>query len=117
LALAAAGVALVLASRSLAPVVVGASMAGLGLASVFPITVSLLSHWFGEMAALVGGAVFPLGNLGGAALPWLVGVISTGSGSLRVGFLVPLFGALSMLAVYLAAGRHRPGDFPAEAPG
>jgi FHS family glucose/mannose:H+ symporter-like MFS transporter len=99
------GGAVLLVAQSMTPVVIGATLAGLGLASVFPISVSMLSHWFGEMASRVGGVVFPLGNLGGAALPWLVGALSTEFGSLRVGFLVPLWASVIMLAAYLASAR------------
>ncbi len=105
LVLASLGVVVLLAARSMSLVVVGASLAGLGLASVFPISISMLSHWFGGAATRVSGAIFAGGNLGGAVLPWLVGALSTHYGSLRAGFFVPLFGAISMLVVYVANGR------------
>ncbi len=105
LVIATAGIAVLLAARSMNLVVAGASLAGLGLASVYPISVSMLSRWFGENATRVSGAVFAGGNLGGAALPWLVGALSTHYGSLRVGFVVPLIGALIMLGVYATRGR------------
>jgi fucose permease len=38
--------------------------------------------------------------LGGAVLPWVVGMVSTHSGSLRLGFFVPLTGVSAMLAFY-----------------
>lgn len=107
LILASLGVVVLLAARSMTLVVLGASLAGLGLASVFPISISMLSHWFGGAATRVSGAIFAGGNLGGAVLPWLVGALSTHYGSLRAGFFVPLFGAISMLAVYVANGRPR----------
>jgi MFS transporter, FHS family, glucose/mannose:H+ symporter len=114
LVLASLGVVVLLAAPSMSLVVVGASLAGLGLASVFPISISMLSHWFGEAATRVSGAVFAGGNLGGAALPWLVGALSTHYGSLRAGFFVPLCGAISMLVVYVANGRPaRPALEPA----
>lgn len=105
LVLASLGVIVLLAARSMSLVVLGASLAGLGLASVFPISISMLSHWFGEAATRVSGTIFAGGNLGGAVLPWLVGALSTHYGSLRAGFVVPLLGAMSMLAVYVANGR------------
>jgi FHS family glucose/mannose:H+ symporter-like MFS transporter len=107
LVVATAGIVALLAARSMTPVVIGASLAGLGLASIFPISVSMLSHWFGEIPTRVSGAIFAGGNLGGAALPWLVGALSTHFGGLRTGFFVPLVGALIMLVVYLANGRRR----------
>jgi MFS transporter, FHS family, glucose/mannose:H+ symporter len=105
LVLASLGVVGLLGARSMSLVVLGASLAGLGLASVFPISISMLSDWFGEAATRVSGTIFAGGNLGGAVLPWLVGALSTHYGSLRAGFAVPLLGAMTMLAVYLANGR------------
>jgi MFS transporter, FHS family, glucose/mannose:H+ symporter len=107
LTLASLGVIVLMLAQSMTPVVIGAMMSGLGLASVFPISVAMLSRWFGKSAARVGGPIFSLGNLGGAVLPWLVGALSTHFGSLRVGFLVPLLGALILLVVYVANGRPR----------
>jgi fucose permease len=98
-ALASVGIIFLLLAKSIAVIMIGASLSGLGLASVFPINVSLLSYWFGDAATRVSGTIFSIGNLGGAAMPWLVGLISTHLG-LRFGFAVPLLGALSMLLFY-----------------
>ncbi|MGB8323749.1 MAG: MFS transporter [Candidatus Acidiferrum sp.] len=100
-ALAALGVLVLIAARGMPLIMIGAAISGLGLSSVFPISVSLLSEWFGDAAARISGAIFSCGNLGGAVLPWVVGALSTHSGSLRTGFLVPLAGSLAMLAFYL----------------
>jgi MFS transporter, FHS family, glucose/mannose:H+ symporter len=94
------GIAL-LRAHGIGLTVMGSLCAGLGLASIFPISVSLLPSWFGEKTQRASGPVFASGNLGGAVLPWVVGVVSTSSGSLRVAFLVPLAGAASMLAFYV----------------
>jgi FHS family L-fucose permease-like MFS transporter len=83
-------------------ILAGCFLAGLGLSSIFPISVSLLPRWFGESARSVSGAVFGSGNVGGAVLPWVVGLVSTQSGDLRWGYLVPLAGAAFMLAFYAA---------------
>jgi fucose permease len=96
-------------------IIVGAILAGLGLASIFPISVSLLPAWFGDSARRASGAVFSSGNMGGAALPWVVGAISTHFGSLRMGFIVPLVGVTAMLFFYVTsnvAGQLRPAATP-----
>ena len=100
-ALAAVGVSVLLMARTMTPVVAGAGLAGLGFSCVYPINVSLLSHWFGETTTRVSGVIFAIGNLGGAVLPWVVGALSTQLGSLRAGLAVPLFGAMGMLLFYL----------------
>jgi fucose permease len=82
----------------------GAVLAGLGLASIFPISVSLFPRWFAESTTTASSPVFASGNIGGAALPWLVGVVSTHTGSLRSGFIVPLVGVAAMLTFYVAHG-------------
>src|SRR5438874_9393940 len=66
------GLALV-AAHGMTLVVIGAMLTGLGLASIFPISVSLLSGWFGPWARRASGAVFASGNIGGAVVPWFVG--------------------------------------------
>src|SRR5215469_5560494 len=94
------GVGLV-SARGFALIAVGSVLAGLGLASIYPISVSLLRRWFGEAERRASGAVFSSGNVGGAFLPWLVGAVSTYSGSLRLAFLVPLAGVMLLLVFYL----------------
>jgi fucose permease len=41
--------------------------------------------------------MFSLAALGGATVPWIVGVVSQKSHSLRVGLLVPLAGCFAMM--------------------
>jgi MFS transporter, FHS family, glucose/mannose:H+ symporter len=94
------GLALV-AAHEMKLVVAGALLAGLGLASIFPISVSLLPGWFGPSARRASGAVFASGNIGGAVVPWFVGEISSHTAGLRVAFLIPLLGVSAMLVFYL----------------
>lgn len=106
------GLALV-AAHEMKLVVVGAVLAGLGLASIFPISVSLLPGWFGPSARRASGAIFASGNIGGAVVPWFVGEVSTHAAGLRAAFLVPLMGVSAMLVFYLtnkaSVGRGRAG--------
>src|SRR5262249_30904917 len=99
-ALGALGIAVLLIAKTMTPVVVGASLAGLGFSSVYPINVSLLSHWFGENTTRLSGFIFAIGNLGAAVLPWVVGAVSK-MANLRAGLAVPLCGALGILLFYL----------------
>ena len=105
LSIALTGAAGLVMARGPAAVLAGSVLTGLGLASIFPISVSLLPRWFGAAARHASGPVFSCGNLGGAVLPWIVGSISTHSGSMRLGFLVPLLGAAGMLVFYSSAGK------------
>jgi fucose permease len=76
-----------------------AALAGLGLAPVFPVTIALLSH-FGEMERRIAGPMFAFAGFGGAVLPWLVGVVSTATGSLQTGLVVPLVASLCLLVLH-----------------
>jgi fucose permease len=104
--LAATGELIFLSARSRAALFGGAFLAGLGLASLFPIFIAWLSKWFGVRARRVGGVMFAMAAGGSALMPWLVGVVSRYAGSLRIGLLVPLGGCAIMLAVI---GLLRPG--------
>jgi FHS family glucose/mannose:H+ symporter-like MFS transporter len=99
LAVAAAGMIVIPRAGSIAVMDVGVTMAGLGLACIYPIYIAWLSHWYGERARKVGGVMFALAALGGAFAPWLVGLISKHTGSLRIGLLVPLANVLTMLVL------------------
>jgi FHS family glucose/mannose:H+ symporter-like MFS transporter len=95
------GMVWLLLSHAVPSVLVGASIAGFGLAAVYPITISLLSQEFGEAASRMGSVMFTMANFGGAFMPWLLGYSSNRFGSLRAGMVVPLIAAGSMCTLYL----------------
>jgi MFS transporter, FHS family, glucose/mannose:H+ symporter len=99
LSLAAVGMAIILRASTIGVIEIGATLAGLGLASLYPIFIAWLSHWYGERARKIGGVMFALAALGGAFAPWLVGFISERTGSLRVGLLVPLVSVITMIVL------------------
>ncbi len=105
LSLAAAATALLIASRSLPVATVAVFLAGLGCASVYPIYIAWLSKWYGARAKQIGGVLFACASLGGAVGPWLVGFVSKHAGSLRVGLLVPLASAITMICLVLLLRR------------
>jgi len=105
LSLAAGGTALLIASTTLKIALVAVFLAGLGCASLYPIYIAWLSRWYGARAKKVGGILFALASLGGSAGPWLVGFVSKHAGSLGVGLLVPLAGAITMICLVLLLRR------------
>jgi FHS family glucose/mannose:H+ symporter-like MFS transporter len=111
LTLALAGGLAVVAAHTMGLLIPGAVLAGLGLASIFPISVSLFPQWFEESTTTASSPIFASGNVGGAVLPWLVGAVSTHSGSLRSGFIVPLVGVAAMLSFYVVHGISRERSF------
>ncbi len=105
LLLATCGLVLLFFSSTSAAVMAGASLTGFGLSGVFPILVSSLKRTLGDSSSRFAGLHFALGGIGGATLPWLVGVISTASGSLKTGLLVPLFAWLCLGGLILFGPR------------
>lgn len=99
LLLACTGMAGLTFSRGLPGIAASAIAAGLGLSSVYPITISLLSREF--TSPKIGSFMFVLSNIGGGLLPWTVGVASNRWGTLKAGLYVPLLGCLVMYALYL----------------
>ncbi len=113
LVVACAGMAGLVLSHDLLGVGVSASLAGLGLSSVYPITIALLAHEFGMEASRVGSVMFTLSNLGGASLPWVVGVASNRFGTLKAGLAVPLIGGAAMILLFLREWKPASPERPA----
>ena len=103
--LACAGMAGLILSHALTGVLLSACAAGLGLSSVYPITISILSRQF--ESASIGSVMFTLSNVGGGLLPWIVGLSSNRFGTLKAGIFVPLLGCVGMLLLFLKISVHR----------
>ena len=84
-------------------ILAGSAFTGLALAPLFPLILALFLEEIG--GSRNAGWVFAVAGLGGAVLSWLTGWISTGTGSLRSGLLVPGAAALLML---MLSSRRRP---------
>lgn len=100
LALALTAVSILVSPRPEIVVVAAIALAGFGFGPVFPIGVSRLLTRVTDNRNT--GWVFATCASGGAALPWLTGLVSTRSGSLRVGFAVPVV-ALGLILVLALA--------------
>ncbi|MFZ0796465.1 MAG: MFS transporter [Terriglobales bacterium] len=100
-AAAAAGIGLMLLAPALIGVIVGALITGLSFAMLYPITVAQLSQRFGMAARNIGAVMFSLAAAGPAVIPWMVGVISHSTGSLRVGMLLPLGATVILFLIHL----------------
>lgn len=105
LTLVALATTLVIFSTALPVAIAAVFLAGLGCACIYPIYIAWVSRWYGPRAKAIGGFLFALASLGGSAGPRLVGAVSKYSGSLRVGFLVPLLSAVLMFALILRLRR------------
>jgi FHS family glucose/mannose:H+ symporter-like MFS transporter len=98
--LACVGGAALIAVHSLLSIAFCAALIGFGLSTLYPIAIGFLSASFGAVASRIGGTLFAIATLGGAVIPWLVGFVSTYSGSLRIALLVPLLGCLAIVWFY-----------------
>ncbi len=100
-ALATVGIGVLLWIPTLTGVIGGTFLTGLSYAALYPITVARLSHRFGVAARSIGSVMFSLAAIGPAMIPWLVGVISQHTGSLRAGLSVALVGTVLLLVIHL----------------
>jgi len=97
----AAGIALMLWAPALAGVIAGALITGLSFSTLYPITVARFSERFGVAARSIGALMFSLAAVGPAVIPWMVGVISHATGSLRAGLLLPLGATVILFLIHL----------------
>jgi len=109
--LATLGATIIAFSNSPHTLYVGATIAGFGLAPQYPIFVTWLAAIFKQDSNWIGALFFGAGGIGGGGLPWLVGIVSATTHSLRAGLFVPL--AVSFLMIFLVL-RARPSPEIAE---
>ena len=78
-----------------------AALAGMSLSPWFPLVLSALVAQ--NPTASQAGRVIAVSGIGAAALPWLVGQISSASGSLRFALLLPALGTVALLLLSFSA--------------
>jgi fucose permease len=100
-----AGLILFFAAKTGVVVVLASLIAGLGLAPIFALQLSLMSRYAESASVHIPGWLFSLGSMGGGALPWLFGVTSSAAGSLRLGFFVPALGTITLMFCVVREGR------------
>lgn len=110
LLVATAGATIIALSHSPHALYLGAAIAGFGLAPQYPIYVTWVAAIFRQDSTWIGALFFGAAGLGGGALPWLVGIVSAGTNSLRAGLYIPLVVSFLMVFLVLRARPHNPGD-------
>jgi len=105
LSMAALGGSIIALSHSPQTLYLGSAIAGFGLAPQYPIFVTWVAAIFGQDSTWLGAVFFGAAGVGGGALPWLVGIVSAKTSSLRAGLFLPL--AVTFLMIYLVL-RARP---------
>lgn len=97
------GIALLFFVSSPALLLTSIGLIGFGLAPFFPTTVALFPQYFGAASAKIAPFIFALGGLGGATFPWVVGLVSTQFGTLRLGLIAPMLCGLTMMGLQICA--------------
>ena len=97
------GCAILLISRSIGLMAVGAVIVGLSFAAIYPTVLAMAADRYQRLAGTIFGFLFAVGLIGGMLFPWSIGHISESYG-LRSGMFIPLFGAIaiSVIAVILS---------------
>ncbi|HZC44106.1 MAG TPA: MFS transporter [Acidobacteriaceae bacterium] len=93
----------ILLNHSPVAILLSAVSAGLALAPIFPLCASrvlALTHESPQTKWL-----FCVAGMGGSVLPWMTGRLSTHTGSLRDGLLVPVFALGTMIVCFLLIAR------------
>ena len=96
------GTALILTTHLVPVLLVGTTLAGLGLAALYPILLAVMSREFGPHSKRLAGYIFACSGMGAAIIPFVVGAISSHTGSRRAGLALVLFTITCLLAVSLA---------------
>ncbi|MGB7435191.1 MAG: MFS transporter [Candidatus Acidiferrum sp.] len=81
----------------------GSAIAGFGLAPQFPIYVTWLAAIFKQDSTWIGALFFAATGVGGGVVPWLVGIVSATTHSLRAGLIIPLATTVLMIFFILQA--------------
>ena len=105
------GLAIMLTAHDTLMLSIGASVAGFGTSCIFPTNVARFSKLFGPQAMRRATPFFVLGTLGSTATTWLIGFLSTRSGSLRSGMMVLVCSIVSLIALQVVLAVKTAGRF------
>ncbi len=103
LLVASTGASIIAFSHSPAILYLGSAIAGLGLAPQFPMFVTWLAAIFKQDSTWIGALFFSMTGVGGGVIPWLVGMVSSATNSLRAGLMIPLAVSFLMILIVLRA--------------
>jgi FHS family glucose/mannose:H+ symporter-like MFS transporter len=96
-----AGALLLIVSTASGTILPGVFLVGFGLGPVYPLLLAIALQYSENTA------IFFVAGMGSAVFPWMTGVVSSASNSLRIGLLVPLLASVLMLVLGVAIVSHR----------
>jgi fucose permease len=88
-----------------------AAAAGFSMAASFPLLWADVVRRVAPTRPAVVGPLYAAGSVGGAALPWLVGMLSTAT-TLAMGLSLPLAALSAALVIVLSTGRRSESEEP-----
>jgi len=94
------GAVLLIASKASIGILPGVFLIGFGLGPVYPLLLAIALQYSENTA------IFFVAGLGSAFFPWLTGIVSSSTSSLRTGLLVPLAASVLMLGLGARIARH-----------
>ncbi|MGZ4813270.1 MAG: MFS transporter [Terriglobales bacterium] len=106
-------VAMIACAPSVPILAVGAALAGLTFASIYPTMLAIAGNRHRNFPGTVFGVLFSIGLFGGTVFPWSIGHLSQSFG-FRAGTALPLLGAVMICAILLVI-RARAGETAAVA--
>jgi fucose permease len=89
------GTLLLISSTASLGILPGVFLVGFGLGPVYPLLLAIALQYSENTL------IFFVAGLGSAFLPWLTGIISSATSSLRIGLAVPVAASLLMLVLGL----------------
>jgi FHS family glucose/mannose:H+ symporter-like MFS transporter len=89
------GMALLIATKASLGILPGVFLVGFGLGPVYPLLLAIALQYSENTL------IFFAAGMGSAFLPWLTGIVSTSTSSLRLGLLVPMLASVLMLVLGL----------------
>ncbi|HTV60866.1 MAG TPA: MFS transporter [Verrucomicrobiae bacterium] len=102
-----AGTIFILHASSRNQIIAAILATGFGLGIVFPVLMAWTIARYGPEAREAAARLLGLGILGGGALSWIVGLISSRFGNLKEGLAVVVLGQCLTLALVSRLGNHR----------
>ncbi len=94
-----AGTLMLIASKASLGMLAGVFLVGFGLGPVYPLLLAIALQFSDN------SAIFFVAGLGSAFFPWLTGIVSSSTSSLRTGLVVPLTASVLMLILGLRLAR------------
>lgn len=104
-----AGCALLAASNSVGGMALASALAGLFFSGIYPTVLAMVGDRYHRFAGSVFSLLFSIALIGGMLIPWAIGQLAQARG-VRLGMLLPLFGAVMICVLAIAVSKEEKKD-------